>query len=176
MRGTPFMEHLKPFQLPHRDARVKCAFELPWMVRAWSATHSVSNPRTDFSILKTIADTDDCPASAHGDPLHVAWGIKAPPQYRQPFIPSFHLCHEDFKKVEKLLPRLKQLFDEKPVKAGSHFCSLHTESGGFREFWTALETISNSIKVDRVADLTPLITAIERKRRSQEEARRNRAY
>jgi hypothetical protein len=30
--------------------------------------------------------------------------------------------------------------------------------------------------VDHVADLTPLITAIERKRRSQEDARRSRAY
>jgi hypothetical protein len=177
MRGTPFMEHLKPFQPPHRDARIKCAFELPWMVRAWSATHAATERRpTDFSILKLTANTDDCSASTHGDPLHVAWGIKAPPEYRQSFIPSFHLCHEDYKKVKDLLPRLRPLFGEKSVKDGNHFCSLHTESGGFREFWTALETISNTIKVDHVADLTPLITAIERKRRSQEDARRSRAY
>jgi hypothetical protein len=168
------MEHLKPFQLPHRDARIKCAFELPWMVRAWSATHSAE--LTDFSTLKFVANTDDCTANTRGDPLHVAWGIKAPPEYRQSFIPSFHLCHEDYKKVKDLLPRLKPLFGEKSVKDGDHFCSLHTESSSFREYWTALEAISNTIKVDGVADLTPLITAIERKRRSQEDARRSRAY
>jgi hypothetical protein len=168
------MDHLKAFKSPDRNARIKCAFELPWMVRAWSATHQKG--LRDFSVLKTIADTDSCPATTHGDPLRIAMGLIAPPEYGRSFVPSFQLCPADFNKLAVLFPRLHSLFDAKSVNDKNHYCSLHTESSSFREFWTALEKVSNIIKVTGEADLAPVVLAIERKRRSQEEARMARGY
>ena len=195
MRGTPFEQHLRRFQPPPRNMRIYCAFELPWMVRAWQYT--LHDQRTDFSILRTVAEMDHCRSAVRGEPLRDAKGILHPDSdsvsngggsgtgssnssvngSAVTFVSGFSLCDADYRKIKLLLPRAAALFVDKPSNSSSsssdapaHLCKIDTASAAFRAYWEALETINSRAKGGGRGgpDPTPLLEVIARKRRSRE--------
>ncbi|KXL48869.1 hypothetical protein M433DRAFT_62835 [Acidomyces richmondensis BFW] len=151
------------------NQKIQCAFGASeWMRLAWLLT--LQQQRTDLTLLKDMAEveetSDPCPGS--NEALRAWYGVKDPEGL---FVREFHICHADVRKLERLLPTLKEFFVPLPNRAsyGKYTCSMRVNGNRFSPYLDALIRIHEKALASRQpADPMPFIALVERKTKIRE--------
>lgn len=132
---------------------------------------TIQRQRADLNILKDLAEVEENhPESCPGDEAAIrSWyGIR---DADGKFIKNFHICYNDVRKIERLLPTLHGLFVRHPYRVNDekHICAIRTEGNRFTAYIDILiymhERASESGKP---ADPTRFVDCVKRRQRLRE--------
>lgn len=155
------------------NTKVQCAFSTPWIRLAWILTLQQRKP--DLVLMRDLAEieqtSEPCPGSVEA--LRSWYGLRDPDGL---FVRDFHVCYNDVRKIERLLPTLNGLFVRLPNRASyeKRRCALRTEGNRFSLYLDKiLDMHDRAVASRKLPDPMSLINLVERKLRIRECERDN---
>jgi hypothetical protein len=155
------------------SSKVKCAFSTPWIRLAWILTLQQRKP--DLVLMHDLAEieqtSEPCPGGAEA--LRSWYGLRDPDGL---YVRDFHICYNDVRKIERLLPSLNGLFVRLPNRASYEKpkCALRTEGNRFSLYLDKiLDMHDKAVATRKLPDPMSLINLVERKLRIRECERDN---
>jgi len=161
---------------PPRDLnkRVQCAFgSSAWIRLAWLLT--LQQNRMDLTLLRDLAEIESTsqPCPGGHEAVRSWYGLRDTDDL---FVRDFHVCYNDVRKIECLLPTLLGLFVPSPHHAAyqKHTCAIRAEGNRFSTYLDALiSTHEKAIASRNGADPMPFISLVEHKTQLRECTRDN---
>jgi hypothetical protein len=155
------------------STKVQCSFSTPWIRLAWILTLQQRKP--DLVLMRDLAEieqsSEPCPGSVES--LRSWYGLRDPDGY---FVRDFHVCYNDVRKIERLLPTLNGLFVRLPNRASyeKRRCALRTEGNRFSLYLDKiLDMHDRAVATRKLPDPMSFINLVERKLRIRECERDN---
>ncbi|KAM0706490.1 hypothetical protein Q7P35_005817 [Cladosporium inversicolor] len=155
------------------STKVQCAFSTPWIRLAYILTLQQRKP--DLILMRDLAEieqtSEPCPGSVES--IRSWYGLRDPEGY---FVRDFHVCYNDVRKIERLLPTLNGLFVRLPTRASyeKRKCALRTEGNRFSLYLDKiLDMHDRAVATRKLPDSMSLINLVERKLRIRECERDN---
>jgi hypothetical protein len=155
------------------NTKVQCAFSTPWIRLAWILTLQQRKP--DLILMRDLAEieqtSEPCPGSAEA--LRSWYGLRDPDGL---FVRDFHVCYNDVRKIERLLPTLNGLFVRLPNRTSyeKRKCALRTEGNRFSLYLDKiLDMHDRAVATRKLPDPMSFINLVERKLRIRECERDN---
>jgi hypothetical protein len=155
------------------NTKVQCAFSTPWIRLAWILTLQQRKP--DLILMRDLADieqtSDPCPGSVEA--VRSWYGLRDPDGL---FVRDFHVCYNDVRKIERLLPTLNGLFVRLPNRTSyeKRKCALRTEGNRFSLYLDKiLDMHDRAVATRKLPDPMSFINLVERKLRIRECERDN---
>jgi hypothetical protein len=155
------------------NVKVQCAFSTPWIRLAWILTLQQRKP--DLILMRDLAEieqtSEPCPGSAEA--VRSWYGLRDPDGL---FVRDFHVCYNDVRKIERLLPTLNGLFVRLPNRTSyeKRKCALRTEGNRFSLYLDKiLDMHDRAVATRKLPDPMSFINLVERKLRIRECERDN---
>ncbi|KAK3072961.1 hypothetical protein LTR53_005872 [Teratosphaeriaceae sp. CCFEE 6253] len=154
--------------------RIGCAFgSSPWLRLAWLLT--LQQQLADLRLLKDVAEIEEssepCPGGTEA--VRTWYGLQDNEGY---YVKDFHLCYNDVRKIERLLPTLSGFFVRLPQRASysAYTCAIRADGNRFSAYLDALISTHERAHTSRKGpDPTPFLALVARKTRLPECTRDN---
>ncbi|KAK6396144.1 hypothetical protein LTR65_010254 [Meristemomyces frigidus] len=171
---TVFRPSIRRLPQLNLDTKVQCAFGASaWIRLAWLLT--LQQHRTDLTLLRDLVEIDETsePCPGHHEAVRSWYGLRDNEGY---FVPDFHICYTDVRKIERLLPTLSGFFVRLTHRASheKRVCGIRAGSNRFSIYLDALiVTHEQALASRKGPDPMPFVALVERKIRLRECTRDN---